>query len=71
MGEHLVCRADDVPDDRGLIVEVAGRELGIFRHGDEFFALRNLCPHQRGPVAEGGVFPALRARHEPGKIEGV
>jgi nitrite reductase/ring-hydroxylating ferredoxin subunit len=69
MGEHRVCRADEVPVDRGLIVRVRGRELGIFRHGDEFFALRNLCPHQRGPAAEGGVFKRLCARHSPGKVE--
>ena len=69
MGEHHIGRLDDVPGDRALIVDVDGREIGVFRVGEELFAVRNRCPHQGGPVAEGGVFPALRARHSPGEIE--
>ena len=69
MGEHVVARVDEVPDDRGLIVEAGGRELGLFRVGDSFYALRNLCPHQSGPLGEGGIFPALRARVVRERIE--
>jgi 3-phenylpropionate/trans-cinnamate dioxygenase ferredoxin subunit len=64
VGEHRVARVDDVPADRGLVVEAAGREIGLFRLGDEIFALRNRCPHQGGPVGTGGVFASVRGKVE-------
>src|SRR6201999_1087506 len=29
------------------------RQVGVIRWRDEFFALRNICPHQYGPVCRG------------------
>ncbi len=76
MGEHRVARLADLPGDRGLVVEVAGRRIGLFRIGDgEVHAYLNVCPHQGGPVGSGGLFPAvrgvvrdrrLREYHDPG-----
>jgi nitrite reductase/ring-hydroxylating ferredoxin subunit len=37
----------------GLCVLVRGIEIGIFRVGDEFFALENACPHAGHPLSEG------------------
>ena len=34
------------------LVTVAGREIGIFNIGGEFFALANRCPHAGGPLCE-------------------
>jgi nitrite reductase (NADH) small subunit len=61
VGEHLVGRFDDIPLDKGLIVQVEGRDIGLFRVGDEVHAILNVCPHQGGPVGTGGVFPTLEA----------
>jgi len=62
VGEHRVAHLDDLPLDRGLVVEVSGFWLGLFRVGDaEVRAYLNLCPHQGGPVGSGGLFPAVRA----------
>lgn len=30
-----------------------GRSIGVFNVGGEFFALRNVCPHQGGPLCQG------------------
>jgi nitrite reductase/ring-hydroxylating ferredoxin subunit len=38
-------------DIRVKVVE--GREIGIVRLGDEFFAYENVCPHAGGPVCQG------------------
>jgi len=35
------------------VVTVAGRSIGVFNVGGEFFALRNACPHQGGPLCQG------------------
>ena len=51
-----------VPDEAGLLVRVAGYEVGIFRLGDEFRAYENVCLHQGGPVCTGVVI---------GKVEQV
>jgi len=59
MGEHWIGRLDELPEDRGHVVEVEGKKIGLFRVGDEVHALLNTCPHQGGPVGEGGIFPTI------------
>ena len=36
-----------------LAVTVAGRKLGLFRVGEEFFAIDNLCTHGHAVLTEG------------------
>ncbi len=38
------------------VVEVAGEEVGVFRLEDGFYAWRNVCPHQGGPVCQGRLY---------------
>jgi nitrite reductase (NADH) small subunit len=68
VGEHRAGRIDDIPDDRGLIVELDGRNVGLFRLGEEVHAILNVCPHQGGPVGSGGLFPSTRARVQDRRI---
>lgn len=49
-------------EDTRVIVGEGAREIGVFRVGDEFYAFRNRCLHQGGPVCEGLVI---------GKVESV
>jgi nitrite reductase (NADH) small subunit len=51
--DHLVCKADELPSGDVRIVTVDAIEIGVFRHGDEYFAYQNVCPHQGGPACEG------------------
>ena len=37
------------------MVTVDGRHVALFRLGDEFFAIDNLCLHKAGPLCEGQV----------------
>jgi nitrite reductase/ring-hydroxylating ferredoxin subunit len=62
VGAHRVARFDDLPLDRGLVVEVEGRNIGLFRVGEEVRAILNTCPHQGGPVGSGGIFPSVCAK---------
>jgi nitrite reductase/ring-hydroxylating ferredoxin subunit len=54
------------PGDR-RIVAVTGRSIGVFRVGDAFYAVRNRCPHQGGPLCLGRVFRRV-ASDEPGVV---
>ena len=51
--KHVVGTADEIPPGGRKIVEVAGRSIGVFNVGGEYFALRNRCPHQGGAAVRG------------------
>lgn len=52
------------------IVDVDGASVGVFRIDGEFYALRNECLHQGGPVCKGQVRPGLEADY-PGPGEQI
>ena len=51
----VVARVDDFPDGDRKIIDVNGRSVGVFRIGDTFYAMRNLCPHHHGPLCIGFI----------------
>lgn len=53
--KHIVATVEEMPPGSRKIVEVAGRSIGVFNLNGEFFALRNRCPHQGGPLCLGAV----------------
>lgn len=53
--KFVVAATKDIPIGERLIVEVAGREIGIYNVEGEFFALLNRCPHLGGPLCKGQV----------------
>ena len=50
-----VCAFDEVPDDEALGVTVGPLDLAIARHGDEVFAVQDLCSHAAVALSEGEV----------------
>ena len=50
-----VGRIDDFESGTGKMVVVNGRHVALFRLGDEFFAIDNLCLHKAGPLCEGDI----------------
>jgi 3-phenylpropionate/trans-cinnamate dioxygenase ferredoxin subunit len=51
--KYVVATVEELPPGTRKIVQVAGRQVGVFNIGGELFALRNRCPHQGGPLCEG------------------
>ncbi len=47
--------ANLIPINEGRKVSVNGVEVGIFNLGDRFLAVKNSCPHQKGPLSDGIV----------------
>lgn len=62
MAEHVVAKVDEIPPGGRKIAEVAGRSIGVFNINGEFFALRNQCPHQGGPLCRGPVSGLAKAQ---------
>lgn len=48
-----VARISQFPASGRMVVEIDDRLVGLFRVGDEFFALDDVCTHDGGPLAEG------------------
>ena len=61
---HTVAEAADFADAICRIVEIDGRSIGVFRVGEKFYALPNVCFHQGGPLCEGKVTGTLIANAE-------
>jgi nitrite reductase/ring-hydroxylating ferredoxin subunit len=55
------------PPGEITIVTAAGREIGVVRHDSQLFALRNVCPHQSGPLCRGKLTYQLGST-EPGNL---
>jgi nitrite reductase/ring-hydroxylating ferredoxin subunit len=49
----VVGKVSDFENGDRKIIDVNGKSIGVFRVGDEFYALRNRCPHQYGPLCLG------------------
>jgi len=62
----IVATVDEVPPGGRKCVVVGDREIGIFNVRGEFFALRNRCPHQGGPLCIGRLAGFLRSS-QPGE----
>ena len=48
-------KKSEIPADTGKYVEVQGKEIALFNVGGKVCAIYHVCPHQGGPLAEGGL----------------
>jgi 3-phenylpropionate/trans-cinnamate dioxygenase ferredoxin subunit len=48
-----VATRGDIPPGGKLLVEIDGRPIAVFRVGDAFHAIDDVCTHDGGPLAEG------------------
>jgi nitrite reductase/ring-hydroxylating ferredoxin subunit len=55
MTRHVIAKADDIAPGSNKIVTVAGREIGVFNVGGDFYALANRCPHAGAALCEGFI----------------
>jgi len=48
-----IATVDQLADDEAMPVRVAGKQLGLFRSGGEFFVTDNICTHQYALLSDG------------------
>lgn len=53
--KYVVAAALEIETGGRKLVEVAGREIGVFNVAGKFYALSNRCPHLGGSLCEGFV----------------
>ena len=61
MPKYVVATSDEIPPGERKIVEIGGRSIGVFNIDGEYFAIRNSCPHQGGPLCKGIVTGLLES----------
>ena len=55
MSFERACALADVPDDEALGVTVGGQDVAVARHGEEIFAVEDMCSHAAVALSEGEV----------------
>ena len=59
MREINLGAASAFADPGRRVIEVGGREIGVFHLKGEFRAYENICPHMGGPVCQGRINPRV------------
>jgi nitrite reductase/ring-hydroxylating ferredoxin subunit len=67
MPEKFVAKASELNDGERRIVFVGDHEIGVFKHGGQYFAYSNFCLHQGGPACEGLTIAKVEERLRPDK----
>jgi 3-phenylpropionate/trans-cinnamate dioxygenase ferredoxin subunit len=55
MAFERACSLGDVPEDEALGVTLGAFEVAVARHGEEVFAVENICSHAAVALSEGEV----------------
>jgi 3-phenylpropionate/trans-cinnamate dioxygenase ferredoxin subunit len=55
MAFERACSLSEVAEDEALGVTVGAYEVAVARHGEELFALQNMCSHAAVALSEGEV----------------
>lgn len=61
MSKYVVAPVDELPSGTQRLVVAGGREIAVFNVEGTFYALRNQCPHQGGPLCSGFVAARLES----------
>ena len=65
---YWVAPAASLPPGTRAILDIEGREVGLFNVGGRYFAFRNRCPHLGGPLCGGKVLDLVISSEGPGDI---
>lgn len=63
-GRVRVAPAEGFEDGGHRLVDVNGVEVGVIKVDGEYYALRNECPHDGGPVCTGAIHQELVGEFE-------
>ena len=64
MTTHTVASTDEIAEGERMLVELEGREIGIFNVDGTYHAYLNWCVHQSGPCCEGSLTGTTEAEYD-------
>jgi nitrite reductase/ring-hydroxylating ferredoxin subunit len=64
--DYVVAQVEDLPMGTHKIVQVRGREIGVFNVAGRYYALPSNCIHQNGPLCRGSVSGTVESSAEGG-----
>jgi nitrite reductase (NADH) small subunit len=65
---HIVGSVSEIPPGTVRIVKVQNPQgVGVFNVNGSFYALKNVCPHQGGPLCQGPITGTTRATFTQGR----
>jgi nitrite reductase (NADH) small subunit len=68
MSRYIVGKVSEIPPGSVRIVKVQNPQgIGVFNVQGSFYALKNVCPHQGGPLCTGPITGTTRATHAKGE----
>ena len=65
METYTVAKTNQISEINPLIVEVGGITIGIYKFKDRYYAYKNECAHEGGPVVEGLTVGHLECKISP------
>lgn len=68
-GEYVVASDEEMADGDYVGVHLEGREIGVFKLDDEYYAYTSWCPHQGGPVCDGQISGTVDADFDADRLE--
>jgi|HigsolmetaAR203D_1030402.scaffolds.fasta_scaffold00531_22 3-phenylpropionate/trans-cinnamate dioxygenase ferredoxin subunit len=68
MEKYLVAKSEELAPGGVKIVQVNGKEIGLFFENGNYYAILNVCPHNRAEICRGHVNIPMFAR-KPGEFE--
>jgi NAD(P)H-dependent nitrite reductase small subunit len=50
-----VASIHELTSGQGKLVELDNKRIALFRIGDRYYAIDDMCPHRGGPLSEGDL----------------
>jgi 3-phenylpropionate/trans-cinnamate dioxygenase ferredoxin subunit len=61
MSKFVVAPVNEIPPGTRVSVKIGGRAVAVFNAGGQFYAVRDVCPHQGAPLSRGVLVGELTA----------
>ena len=55
MTDYVVGKIDDIQPGTAIAVQAGRRTIAVFRVGNAFFAVNNMCPHKGASLCDGEI----------------
>jgi nitrite reductase (NADH) small subunit/3-phenylpropionate/trans-cinnamate dioxygenase ferredoxin subunit len=56
MAEYrTVCKVNELAEGQSRVVSVGNKLVAVFRHGGDYFAIDDVCPHMGASLGDGYV----------------